>query len=257
MDSTGVSREIRRIVWPVVREHGFTRTLGRSCYRDWPGGVDVLNFQSCSRYIADGVGCTTHSFGVNLGLWLREGEYVEHVRRSKAAALVPHEYACDIRGHLAKGLWQPWFRPYRDLRPGDSPEERVDVWYVKPNGENLDECILDALEQITVKAMPWFDAVHDLDRMARALDSADAAVAATAEGEAEYRDGVRVQGYEWLPDSLDEVTVALLALSEDHRDLARDIAERAAAKETKYVAWKARAAAIAERCLAAERSSEP
>jgi chorismate mutase len=59
-----------------------------------------------------------------------------------------------------------------------------------------------------------------------------------------------------LRHSHDRVAVALLELSVDRRDLARDVAERAAAKETTYVAWKARAAAIVERCLAADATSD-
>jgi hypothetical protein len=59
LDSKQVTKEIRRLAWSALREAGFDRHLGRSAYRDWASGVDVVNFQSFNSYLADGAGCTT------------------------------------------------------------------------------------------------------------------------------------------------------------------------------------------------------
>jgi hypothetical protein len=69
VDSRDVTREIRRVVWPVLRAEGFDSFTGRFAWRYVESAVDVLNFQSFTASVADGVGCTPFSFGLNLGVW--------------------------------------------------------------------------------------------------------------------------------------------------------------------------------------------
>ena len=55
VDSRDVTREIRRIVWPALREAGFDSFTGRTSWRYFDRAVDVVNFQSFSASLADSV----------------------------------------------------------------------------------------------------------------------------------------------------------------------------------------------------------
>jgi hypothetical protein len=45
----GTSREVRRVVWPVLREEGFDSFTGRTAWRYVGTGVDVVNFSRSAR----------------------------------------------------------------------------------------------------------------------------------------------------------------------------------------------------------------
>src|SRR5919204_1745606 len=156
--STDVNRMIRLVVWSRLRPLGFGERTPRSAWRRWSRGVDVVNFQSFNRYLADAIGCTTFSFGLNFGVLL---DYVPHRATPKPERIDPRrpkEWECDLRRRFPKGLSQPWFRPYANLEGLDARlppwpvSDRSDTWYVKADGSNLSECVDDALQRILEEA---------------------------------------------------------------------------------------------------------
>jgi hypothetical protein len=38
--------------------------------------------------------------------------------------------------------------------------DRADIWFVLPDGSNLDECLAGALEAIRAQGLPWLDEAH-------------------------------------------------------------------------------------------------
>jgi hypothetical protein len=176
VDARDVTRELRRVVWPVLREHDFTAFAGRTAWRYVNDAVDVVNFQSFSASIADAVGCTTFSFSVNLGVWLPADAHreLEPARDAKGRPR-PTEYQCvPHRRRLEKSLAQPWFKPFssdtsrwlpalRLHRRGlkkvlrTDTHDRSDTWFVLPDGSNAEECLEDALRAIRDEGMAWFE----------------------------------------------------------------------------------------------------
>jgi hypothetical protein len=69
MDAKVVSGELRYVVRPLLKDLGFTKFTGRNAWRFTECATSVVNFQSFSAYVAEGVGCTTFSFGLNLGVY--------------------------------------------------------------------------------------------------------------------------------------------------------------------------------------------
>ena len=135
MDSKVVSKELREIVRPVLRDVGFTKFTGRTAWRSTDTAKWVLNFQSFSVHIAAGVGCPTFSFSLRLGI------YFDFVASSAGREVIadPQEWECTFRFAGLKGLEQPWFRPYGRLPAVDHD----DVWFVKDDGSNLSEVVAD------------------------------------------------------------------------------------------------------------------
>src|ERR1700741_2674257 len=124
LDSKQVTKEIRRSVWSALREAGFGRQRGRSAYRDWASGVDLVNFQSFNSYQADGIGCTTFSFCVKLGVWLERIPGYRPVRTAKDGRPAPRDSECALRYTVRKGIFQPFFHPY-SARGAGVPVERI------------------------------------------------------------------------------------------------------------------------------------
>jgi len=172
MNSKDVSRAIRQVIRPALVEHGFDDFTSRKAWRHWDEGVDVIEITSFNAYVADGVGCTTFSFGIALGVYL---SYLLHPALPPRRADRPNTVDCDARRWLEKRLSQPYFRPYETVRQMQGraprePTERPDVWYVQADGSNLDTCIADALAVIKDEGLPWIDRMHNPDEFLLELD---------------------------------------------------------------------------------------
>ena len=173
-----VTRAIRRTVWPVLREAGFESFTGRNAWRYVGEYVDVVNFQSFGGMLADSVGCTSFSFQVNLGLWSPGDAWGAPRGSDSKGRPRPQEYECEPhRLALQKSLSQPWFRPFRSDTSRWPPSFRLHreglkrvlrsdvhdnshIWFVLPDGSNLEECVEDALAAIRREGLPWCDSVR-------------------------------------------------------------------------------------------------
>jgi hypothetical protein len=172
LDARDVTREIRRVVWPALREEDFDSFTGRTAWRYIDDDVDVVNFQSFSASIADAVGCTPYSFSLNLGVWRRDG-LTPTLKPDATGRPRPQEWECDQRTRLTKSIPQPWFDPFSTGDQSRWPlglrlhreglkhvmrrdvHDRDDTWYVLPDGTNLAEVIGDALRAIREDGLRW------------------------------------------------------------------------------------------------------
>ena len=100
--SKDVNRALRQVVWPVLRDQGFVRRTGRTAWRDRPEQIDVINFWSHNAYNAGGLGITTASFQLQLGVHPL-CRTTDETPKSEGE-LRPREYACDFRRLLREGL---------------------------------------------------------------------------------------------------------------------------------------------------------
>jgi hypothetical protein len=108
--------------------------------------------------------------------------------------------------------------------------ERIDIWYVEEDGENLAGCVAGAVRQVHEVGLPWFEEMHDIGALrdswrVRAMD------AFMAEGkprtrtqsppEMQYRDGVRLTGHTgpWLNENI-YIACAWAALESRDEELA-------------------------------------
>jgi hypothetical protein len=158
MDSKTVNRHIRTSIWPVLKEAGFSTFTSRSAWRYRDEKVDVINFQSFNAYLAESLGCTTYSFTLNLGCYFHAvpEQFQPGMVKQRNGQLCPEEYMCHLRRTLRKGLRQPELR-------------RRDIWYVDPEGENLERIMADVERAIVKQALPWFENYEDLRRVLRVL----------------------------------------------------------------------------------------
>jgi hypothetical protein len=144
MDGRAVDRAVREIVRPSLKDAGFTEFTGRKSWRFQPATIELVTFRSFTSYIAAGVGCTTFSFALTAGVWYRCLD-VDLVK--------PEDYHLTFSFELGKTLRQPWFTHESAANRWDRP----DVWYVLPDGSNLDESVRDAAAVLVASGLPLLD----------------------------------------------------------------------------------------------------
>jgi hypothetical protein len=153
MTSQDVNRALREVVWPALKRNGFGGRTARTAWRDRPDQIDVVNFESFNAYNAGVLRVTTYSFQVNLGTYPRCRATDRTTR--KGADLRPAEYNCDFRHQLRKTIVQP-------------ETDRDTLWFVSPDGSNLDEVVAGAKSALLAEGLAWFAQLEGLDNLLRA-----------------------------------------------------------------------------------------
>jgi len=150
MDSKVVNKLIRSEVWPLLRQHGFTKFSARTAWRYRAPFVDVVNFQSFNSYLAEGIGCTTYSFTLNIAVYVQGSAIEDRVKLDSAGRLMPQECECAFRLQLEKS------------EPIDRFERR-DVFLIDPDGRSAAAVFREVQRLLGGDALKWFDAVGNLD----------------------------------------------------------------------------------------------
>ncbi len=147
-------------MWPVLRAQGFSKFNGKSAYRYRGPIIDVVNFQSFSSHLAEGLGCTTFSFALNLGVYLDSSIEDRLVRQDKRGRLLPYEYECPFRAHLEKRTPVDGF-------------QRANIFYVDASGRTVAACLQESRTLLQKAAPLWFGLFDDLSRAINYLENVD------------------------------------------------------------------------------------
>jgi len=138
----------------MLKEAGWTSFTSRTARRFFDSRVEVINFQSLNSYSASVFGCTTYSFSIRLGCFLRGIPYP--VVKIKDGLLMPEEYSCHLRRTLLKKFSQPEC-------------ERSEVFYVDSDGRYLATVTEAARDGIAKQAFEWFQRFSDMQEVLRTL----------------------------------------------------------------------------------------
>ena len=195
MDSKLVSAELRIQLRPLLKSVGFARFTDRNAWRHADGRIDVINFQSFNSWLAEGLGCTTYSFAVNLGCAFTSIPRQVPFRLRGGLAL-PNEWECDLRRGLRKQIDQPEFL-------------RENVWYVDERGRYLMPSVIDVKHVLTDHGLPWFERFADRTEVLRTLlEDAD--------------DHAGTWGFGSNPSPMRALLIAYTALDLGQSELARE-----------------------------------
>ncbi|MCC4612988.1 DUF4304 domain-containing protein [Xanthomonas campestris pv. esculenti] len=191
MDSKIVNREIKRAIWPALKEAGFTRFTQRVAWRHHQDSIDVLDFQSFNSYNAEILGVTTFSFCVNLGKYLL---YVppQWEVKVKDGIQFPRESECLFRGRL---------HPNVSAAASDKT-----IWSIDNAGKNLPWCIQDVLSHVPT-ALDWLLRLEDRAEVLRILMEQD-------------EDMQHLWGFGRNPSPIRSYFAGYVSLALDNRELA-------------------------------------
>lgn len=154
MDSKIVSRELWKVVRPLLRDSGWTSFSSRTARRFSQSRIDVVSFQSFNSYLASRINSTTYSFAIRLGCFFTA---IPHSGiKIKEGSLMPEEYHCHLRYTIHKKFLQ-------------SECGRTDVFYVDPKGDYLPTVIEAARQGIRTEGFAWFRRFSDMQEVLRTL----------------------------------------------------------------------------------------
>ena len=164
IEGRAVGRALSAVIKPALRERGFDRFQGRHAWRRSEFTVDLISFPSMNSYTADGVGCTSFSFGCEAGV------YYPALAGTEPIAW-PRGYDLTFRGFPVKTIRQPIFHPWGVVPTGADEwrRDRADVWYVLEDGSNLEEVVDDARRAAIEQALPFIDHHDDPTNAMQAL----------------------------------------------------------------------------------------
>jgi hypothetical protein len=152
VSSRKVNAALRALVWPELRERGFNERTQRTAWSDRADCVAVVNFQSFNSHLAERIGATTFSFGVNLGVRALSSTRWRDQLKVKNGRLRPHEYECDVRRALWKTIDQPELA-------------RRHIWYVRADGNNVTAAVEDARAVLLSTGMSWLEEFSNPERL--------------------------------------------------------------------------------------------
>ena len=177
VDVRDVNRALRATLWPRLRAEGFESRTARAAWRYWDGGVEVVDVQSIGPEW-DAVGCTSYSFGAQVGSWPDYFADEGTPPIGKDGRPRPRYWNCPLNFTLSKTISQPWFQAFaREPSPSMTDaarkhreglravlradvHERPDIWYVLEDGSNLDEVVADLL-QVVLSTLPDLASLRD------------------------------------------------------------------------------------------------
>lgn len=158
-----VTRALRQLAWPALRQLGFTVDTSRTVWRSNVDTVDVINVAAVvgkagSRLILlrpDGsLGSAAFgSFVVRAGTYYAVRSvlpYATSVYGRPRDVARPLEYQCDRRTTLVKTLVQ-------------NPAYPPNIWAVAEDGAGAERAVADALEAIRAQALSFFRQNADLE----------------------------------------------------------------------------------------------
>ena len=151
-----VTKELKTVVFPILRDAGFSEFTSRTGWRFRDHGTDVIEFRSLGSYVGGAVGVTSHSVAAAAGVYYRAVHQAPWA--TAAMPLRPQEPACHARLFLRKSLLQLVFW-------------RPDVWYVSRTGGNLPRVIADLARAVQRQALPWLQELGDLERALGVFES--------------------------------------------------------------------------------------
>jgi hypothetical protein len=152
MDSKAINKLIRSEIWPILRQQGFTRFDSRTAHAYHGSFINVVNFQSFNSYLAEGVGCTTYSFALNLGVYVIGSPWESNRERDQDGRLHPSELECSFREQVRKRAPVDGFN-------------REDIFYIHPDGRTTAQCFREVKYLLTEVAPSWFEARNNLDAL--------------------------------------------------------------------------------------------
>ena len=157
MDSKFVNREIKKHIWPALREAGFATFTSRCAWRHSNDQIDVIEFQSFNKYNAELLGITTFSFAVRLGT-LQLYVPPQWPLKVKDGKQLPSEAECYFRSSLTCSI-------------GSKLKDRT-IWPVDPTGNTLPWCMQGVLNQLP-QALDLFKRLSQKAEALRILEEED------------------------------------------------------------------------------------
>jgi hypothetical protein len=159
--SPGINKHIRRVISPVLRNNGFSKVKTRNNWGYQEKCIWIFNIRAVGSYFSRVTGFPPMSLTAWLGVFYLFIPSRAQIKIDKDGLLLPPEY-CDhmhytLRNHnydlqIRSGLENP------------AEVNRDDVWWVEPDGSNVEMMVNDLAESLKTVGLPWLVDMTDLEK---------------------------------------------------------------------------------------------
>lgn len=162
MDSKIINKEIKKHIFPILKELGFDFFASRTACRHKDNKIDVIEFRSFTSFYAQLLKCTTFSFSISLGEFFKcipvanNNLPDKYKIKERLGEICPGTPDCHIRREMNKTIKQ-------------NECLRSDIWFVDQGGLNLENVISDAIQVVRSDAIQWFDRFDNDEEVLRTL----------------------------------------------------------------------------------------
>ena len=148
---------LRRHFFPVLEAQGFQQVKPRNAYRHEPDAVCIVSYTSLGAYLSKQTGFPSLSLTALVGMhWPCVpnpfSAAVSHDKDGSPEGMVVH---ASLLGEVRQ-------QPRKNLSKVE--QARRDIWWIEPDGSNLDAVCMDLAGSFAQQGVPWFEGWRTLER---------------------------------------------------------------------------------------------
>lgn len=159
--SPEVNKVIREILSPVLKVNGFSKVNTRNNWAWIDHSIWVLNITAVGKYFSDVTGWPPMSIHVDLGMYYN---FIpmnnDRIKIDEGARLFPKSHQCHLQGELHSTLDQT---QYMSSLSNPAEQKRKDLWWIEPDGSNIEEVIKNVKQSFLTDGIDWFRKNTDLE----------------------------------------------------------------------------------------------
>lgn len=148
-----MDKKINQILLPVLKEDGFSQHKGRNFWAQKGDFIWVFHIRAVGNHHSLVTGWPSSSISVYLGGY-NKSLSTNSNHDNKGVRFLPKEYECHNRAKIYCGYRQLKYTKYINGFHGE--KTRKDIWWVKPDGSNLDEVVNDIKDGYIKDGSRWF-----------------------------------------------------------------------------------------------------
>ena len=156
--SPEVNKVIRKVISPVLRENGFSKVNTRNNWGYSGDSVKVFKIRSVGNYFSDVTGWPPMSVGVEIGIYYKFIPDDYPPKTDNKGNYLPQEYHCHLRSNLEIQHDQS---KYAKVLDHDLERQRKDIWWIEPNGGNIEQAVNDIKAAFLKDGAPWLKKYSD------------------------------------------------------------------------------------------------
>lgn len=160
ISSNDVAKVIKRVLYPALKEDGFTKIKGRNIFRFHENLVLCFNTRAVGSYFADVTGYTPMSFTATV--WVNY-----HAIPARNAPTFDKNDGIALPSVMHKLLQLTTANLNLQQRNGvhnPAEIERADIWWIDPQGKNIEEMAYDLLTSYKQQVPQWCSVYTDINR---------------------------------------------------------------------------------------------
>lgn len=157
--SPEINKVIREHLSLALREQGFQKVNTRHNWKFNQHNIWVIDVTAVGSYFSDVTGWPSMSIFVECGIYypfLNTGDF--DVKIGRKGELLPRAHHCYLRLSLDNTLDQS---AYTQTLKNPAERNRKDLWWIEPDGSNVEDVIMNIRDVTLNQALPWFEKHSD------------------------------------------------------------------------------------------------